>query len=96
MKIYHSPLFYAHIFFLLLFLKALSSFAKEASERNDGSLILSIIIFIAGSFGLCCGLLVDYGIRITPIAIPVKWAIQIGLAILFAVGWHKGLLLLSH
>lgn len=96
MKIYHSPLFYAHLFFLLLFLKALYRFAQEASERNDGSLILSLIMVIAGSFGMLCGLLLDYSIRITPLAIPVKWAIQMGLSLWLAIGWYKGVLLLSH
>jgi hypothetical protein len=96
MKIYHSPLFYAHIFFLLLFLRGLSGFAREASERNDGSLILVIIILIAGSFGILCGLLIDYGIRIIPIAVAMKWTIQIGLSLLLAIGWYKAVVLFTN
>ncbi len=96
MKIYHSPLFYAHIFFLLLFLRALSGFAREAAERNDGSLILVIIILIAGSFGILCGLLIDYGIRITQLSVGIKWAVQTGLSLLLALGWYKGVLLITH
>ncbi len=96
MKIYHSPLFYAHIFFLLFFLKAVSGFVKEASERNDGSLMLVIILFAAGSLGILSGLLIDYGIRAIPISIAMKWALQVGLTLLLAIGWYKGVLLLKN
>lgn len=96
MYIYQSPLFYAHILFLFFFLRALSDFVKEAQQRNDGSLILVIVLFTAGSLGLFSGLLIDYGIRIVPGPILFKWVLQLGLGLLMAFGWHQGMALLKH
>ncbi len=96
MKIYHSPLFYAHLFFLIFFIKQLSLFIKEATNRNDGSLILALILFVAGSFGIFSGLLIDYGIRIISLSTLVKWVIQLGLSLLLAMGWYRGFLLIAN
>lgn len=95
MKIYHSPLFYANLVFLLFFLKALSSFAQAASARNDGSLILVLLLFFAGALGIACGLLIDYGIRNLISSQTVSWGLQVVAAILIGTGWYKGILLLS-
>lgn len=95
MKIYHSPLFYAHVFFAWYFVKNLCVFTQEASTRNDGSLILVIVLAFAGILGLGLGLLLDLGIRGLPLSHGIKTGLLLLSGLLLAIGWYRGSALLG-